>query len=63
MLHQILLGRMRWREYVVYMHEMKNAYKILVRKCGGKTPLRGPWHRCEDNIRMNFREIGCEDVD
>jgi hypothetical protein len=29
----------------------------------GKRPLRRPWHRWEDNIRMDVREIGCKGVD
>jgi hypothetical protein len=31
--------------------EMRNAYKV------GR-----PRHRGEDNIQVNFKEIGCEDV-
>jgi hypothetical protein len=45
------------------MEEMRNAYSILVEKLAGKRPLRRPSHRWEDNIRMNLREIGWEDVD
>jgi len=45
------------------MGEMRNAYKILVRKPEGKKPLRSPWCRWEDNIRMDFREIEWESVD
>jgi len=39
------------------MGEMRNAYRILVRKPEGKRLLAG--HRCrwEDNIRMDLREI------
>jgi len=40
------------------MGEMRNAYKILVRKLEGKRPLRRPRYRWEDNIRMDLREIG-----
>jgi hypothetical protein len=29
----------------------------------GKRPLRRPRHRWEDNIRMDFREIGWKDMD
>jgi hypothetical protein len=39
-----------------------NAYKILVRKHEGKRPLWRPRCRLEENIKMNFKEIGCEDV-
>ena len=29
----------------------------------GKRPLRRPWHRWEDNIKMNLREVGCGGID
>jgi hypothetical protein len=39
------------------MGEMRNAYKILVGKPGGKSPFGR--HRCrrEYNIRMKLREL------
>jgi hypothetical protein len=40
-----------------------NAYRILVGKPEGKRPLGRPRHRWVDNIKMNFREIGWDDVD
>jgi hypothetical protein len=41
------------------MHgEKKNAYRILVGKPEGRGPLGRPRRRWEDNIKMNFREIG-----
>jgi len=49
--------------HVAHMGEMKNAYKILVRKPEGKRLLRRPRHRWEDNIRTDLKEIGCEGVD
>jgi hypothetical protein len=42
------------------MGEMRNEYKILVRK---PDHLEGPRHRCEDNIRTDIRETVCKDVD
>jgi hypothetical protein len=45
------------------MGKMKNAYNILVGKPEGKRPLGIPRRRWEDNIRMDRREIGWEDVD
>jgi len=45
------------------MGEMRNAYKILVRKSEGKRPLIRPGHRWENNIRMYLREIRWEGVD
>jgi hypothetical protein len=40
------------------MHGEKNAYKILVEKPEGKKPLGRSRHRCENNIKMGFREVG-----
>jgi hypothetical protein len=42
---------------------MRNAYKILVGKPKGKRLLRRPRHRWEDNIRMDLRDTGWENVD
>jgi hypothetical protein len=54
---------MKWAGQATRMEEMSNAYKNLVGKPEGKRPLGRPMHRCEDNIRMDFREIGWECVD
>jgi hypothetical protein len=48
---------MRYTECVACLEEVRHAYKILVRKCEGKRPLRRPRYRREDNIRMDLREI------
>jgi len=45
------------------MRNMKNVYKILVRKPDGKRQLGRPRCRWEDNITMNVREIGWKVVD
>jgi hypothetical protein len=42
------------------MHEMRNAYKILAGKPEEKRQLGRPRCRCEDNIRVDPREIGWE---
>jgi hypothetical protein len=39
------------------------AYSVLVRKPEGKRPLGRHRHRLKNNIRMDLREIGWEDVD
>jgi hypothetical protein len=38
--------------------EKRNAYRILMGKPEQKRPLVKPIHRCMDNIKMDFREIG-----
>jgi hypothetical protein len=45
------------------MVEMKNAYKTLVGKPEGNRPVGRIKSRCEDNIRVDLREIGWEGVD
>jgi hypothetical protein len=54
---------MKWVGHVAHRREMRNAYKILVGKPEGKRPLGRPWHRWEDNIKMDLKEIGFEGVD
>ena len=40
------------------MEEGRSALKILTGKPTGKRPLGSPRRRWEDNIRMDFEEIG-----
>jgi hypothetical protein len=40
------------------MGETRNAYRILVGKPEGKSPLGRPRRRWVDNIKMELREIG-----
>ena len=40
------------------MEEGRSAFKILTGKPTGKRPLGRPRRRWEDNIRMEFEEIG-----
>jgi hypothetical protein len=48
---------------VEHVGEKRNAYRILVGKLDGKRPLRRPRRRCEDNIKMDLREIRWNDMD
>jgi hypothetical protein len=52
------LRRMRRAGHVARMVEKRNAYRIFVGKPEEKTPLGKPTHTCEDNIKMDLREIG-----
>jgi hypothetical protein len=45
------------------MGEIRGVYRILVWKCEGKRPLGSPRHRCEDNIKIQFQEVGCGGMD
>jgi hypothetical protein len=43
--------------------KMKSAYRILVEELEGKRPLKRPRHRRKNNITVDLRETGWEDVD
>jgi hypothetical protein len=38
--------------------EMRNVYKLLVRKPEEKT-----WSRSDENVKENIQETGCENAD
>ena len=44
--------------HVARMEEDRKAFKILTGKPSGKRPLGRLRRRCEDNIRMDIKEIG-----
>ena len=50
--------RLRWAGHVARIEEFRSAFKILTGKSTGKRPLGRPRRRGEDNIRMDFEEIG-----
>jgi hypothetical protein len=54
--------RMRWAGHVARMGEVRGVHNILVGRPEGKRPLGRPRRRWEDNIKMDFREIGFGDV-
>jgi hypothetical protein len=54
---------MIWAWYVARMAERRGVYRILVGKPEGKGPLGRSRLRCEDNIKMNLQEMGCEGMD
>ena len=51
-------GRLRWAGHVARMEQSRNAYRVLVGKPDGKRPLGRPRSRWEDNIKMDFMEVG-----
>jgi len=55
--------RIRWAGHVASMGEGTVVYRVLVGKTEGRRPLGRPRLRCEDNIRMDLREVGCGCVD
>ena len=50
--------RFRSTEYVARMEEVRSAFKILTSKPPGKRPLGRHGFCCEENIRMDLKEIG-----
>ena len=55
--------RLRWAGHVALMEQFRNAYRVLVWKPESKEPLGRPRRRCQDNIKMNLREVGCDPRD
>ena len=49
---------MRWAGHVARMGQERGVYRVLVGKPEGKTPLRRPRRRWEDNIKMDLQEVG-----
>ena len=40
------------------MEQSRNAYRVLVGNPEGKRHLGSPRRRCEDNVRMDLKEVG-----
>jgi hypothetical protein len=54
---------MRRAGHVARRGEKKNAYRILLGKPEGKRPLGRLRRRWVDNIKMDLRDIGWDDMD
>jgi hypothetical protein len=59
----IISRRMIWTGHAARMEGMRNACSILVGKPDRKRPLGRPRRRWKNNIRIDLREVGWEDVD
>jgi hypothetical protein len=55
--------RMRWAGHVAQMGEGRGVYRVLVGKPEGKRPLGRPRCGWEDNIKMDFQEVGCRGLE
>jgi hypothetical protein len=60
---RVIKSRMGWAWHVACMGERRGVYRVLVGKPEGKRPLGRPWHRWEDNIKMDLQEMGCGGMD
>ena len=45
------------------MRERRGVYSVLVGNPEGKIPLVRPRRRREDNIKIDFQEVGCRGTD
>ena len=43
------------------MAESRNTYGVLVRRPEGRTYIGRPRRRWEDDIKMDLKEVGCDD--
>jgi hypothetical protein len=62
-IRMITLRRMTWAGYIARMGGTRNGYTILVGKPEGKRPSGRPRRRWVDNIKIDLRGIGWDDVD
>jgi hypothetical protein len=62
-IREIKSRRLRWAGHVARMGESRDAYRALVGKPEGRRPLERPRRRCEDNIKMDLRDVGWGCVD
>jgi hypothetical protein len=54
--------KMKQAIQIIFVEEMRNAYKVSAGKPDWKRPLGGRCHTWEDNIKMATKETGYEDV-
>ena len=50
---------MRWAGHVARIGERRGAYRVLVRKPEGKSPLGRSRRRWKDYIKMVLHKVGC----
>jgi hypothetical protein len=55
--------RMRWVGDVAHMEDRRGANRVLVARPDGKRPHGKPRHKCEDNMKMDFKDVGSGGMD
>lgn len=56
-------SKMKWARCVACMGEKRHAYRSLLARCECKRMLGRHRHRWENNIKMDYKEMGEEDVE
>jgi hypothetical protein len=51
---------MRCAGHVACLRDKRGAYRVLVKRPEGKSPLGKPRYRREDNVKMNLQEVRWE---
>jgi hypothetical protein len=54
----IKLRRMGFARCVTHMRDKRSAYKVLVGKSEGKSPLGRPSCGWENNVKIDLKEMG-----
>jgi hypothetical protein len=54
---------MGWAEHVAHLEKRRGAYRVLVGKPQGKREFGRPRYRWKDNVKLDLKEIGWENVD
>jgi len=49
---------MRWAGHVASVEEGRGTHSVLVVKPEGKSSLETPRRTCENNIKMDLRDVG-----
>jgi hypothetical protein len=60
---EIKSRRTRWVGLVEIMGERRGVYSVFVVNLEGKRKLGRPRRVLEDNIKMDFQEVGCGGMD
>jgi hypothetical protein len=59
----IKLRRMRCAGHVVRTEKRRGVYRVLEKKSERKRQLGRPRRRWENNIKMDFQDVGCGGMD
>ena len=55
---RVIKSIMRWARHVARVGDRRSAYKVLLGKLEGKSPLGRPRRRWEDNIKTDLQVVG-----